>query len=101
MSTTSSSNARPTGAQSRVHLGAAYYPEHWPEDRWTQDIQLMREAGLTVARLAEFAWSTLEPVEGEFHLGIGFRWHCVRAGDTYCRAACVAGAATPRPAGCR
>jgi len=42
-----------------VHLGAAYYPEHWPEDRWTKDIQLMREAGLTVARLAEFAWSTL------------------------------------------
>ena len=67
MSTTSPSNARPPGA-SRVHLGAAYYPEHWPEDRWTKDIQLMREAGLTVARLAEFAWSTLEPAEGEFHL---------------------------------
>jgi beta-galactosidase len=30
----------------------------------------MREAGLTVARLAEFAWSTLEPERGEFR----FNW---------------------------
>ncbi|MBM4464494.1 MAG: beta-galactosidase [Chloroflexi bacterium] len=51
-----------------LHLGAAYYPEHWPEERWPEDIRLMREAGLTVARLAEFAWSTLEPAEGDFHL---------------------------------
>ncbi len=54
-------------SSARLHLGAAYYPEHWPEDRWPEDIRLMREAGLTVARLAEFAWSTLEPAEGEFH----------------------------------
>jgi beta-galactosidase len=51
----------------RLHLGAAYYPEHWPEDRWPEDVRLMREAGLTVVRMAEFAWSTLEPAEGEFH----------------------------------
>lgn len=51
----------------RLHLGAAYYPEHWPEERWTEDIRLMREAGFTVVRMAEFAWSTLEPAEGEFH----------------------------------
>jgi len=57
----------PSPASARLHLGAAYYPEHWPEERWPQDIRLMREAGLTVARLAEFAWSTLEPAEGEFH----------------------------------
>jgi beta-galactosidase len=43
-----------------LHLGANYYPEHWPEDRWREDIRLMREAGMTVARIAEFAWSTLE-----------------------------------------
>jgi len=57
----------PSPPSSRLHLGAAYYPEHWPEDRWPEDIRLMREAGLTVARLAEFAWSTLEPAEGDFH----------------------------------
>jgi beta-galactosidase len=50
----------------RLHLGAAYYPEHWPEERWPEDIRLMREAGFTVVRLAEFAWSALEPADGEF-----------------------------------
>jgi beta-galactosidase len=58
-----------TSSSSRLHLGAAYYPEHWPEVRWPEEIRLMREAGLTVARMAEFAWSTLEPAEGEFHFG--------------------------------
>ncbi|MBN1994773.1 MAG: beta-galactosidase [Anaerolineae bacterium] len=51
----------------RLHLGAAYYPEQWPEERWPKDIRLMQEAGFTVVRLAEFAWSTLEPCAGEFH----------------------------------
>jgi beta-galactosidase len=55
---------------SRLHLGAAYYPEHWPEERWPEDIRLMRAAGLTVVRMAEFAWSTMEPSEGKFK----FEW---------------------------
>ncbi len=53
---------------SRLHLGAAYYPEHWPEARWPEDIRLMNSAGLTVVRMGEFAWSALEPAEGEFDL---------------------------------
>lgn len=61
--------AFPTPSSPRLHLGAAYYPEHWPEERWAEDIRLMRQAGLTVVRMAEFAWSTLEPAEGEFHFG--------------------------------
>jgi beta-galactosidase len=55
---------------SRLHLGASYYPEHWPEERWPEDIRLMREAGLSVARMGEFAWSSLEPAAGEFR----FEW---------------------------
>ena len=54
----------------KLHLGAAYYPEHWPEERWAEDIRLMAEAGFTVARMGEFAWSTFEPAEGEFQ----FAW---------------------------
>lgn len=50
----------------KIHFGAAYYPEHWPEDRWPEDIRLMKAAGFTVARMGEFAWSTFEPAEGEF-----------------------------------
>jgi beta-galactosidase len=45
------------------HFGVDYYPEHWPEERWTEDARLMAEAGFTVVRLAEFAWSRMEPRE--------------------------------------
>ena len=51
-----------------IHIGAAYYPEHWPESRWPEDIRLMKEAGLTVTRMAEFAWSSMEPAPGDFKL---------------------------------
>jgi beta-galactosidase len=53
---------------SRLHLGASYYPEHWPEERWPEDIRLMKEAGLSVVRMGEFAWSSLEPSAGDFCL---------------------------------
>jgi beta-galactosidase len=46
--------------------GADYYPEHWPEERWPEDARLMAEAGLNIVRMAEFAWSWLEPQEGVF-----------------------------------
>ena len=47
-------------------LGVCYYPEHWPSDRWAQDAQLMREAGLEWVRIGEFAWSLLEPQPGVY-----------------------------------
>lgn len=53
----------------RLWVGAAYYPEHWPESRWAEDIRLMKEAGFNVVRMAEFAWSTLEPSAGKFEFG--------------------------------
>ncbi|WP_085307976.1 beta-galactosidase [Planktotalea arctica] len=49
-------------------LGVCYYPEHWPEDRWTIDAAQMVEAGLTWVRIGEFAWSRLEPTPGDLHL---------------------------------
>jgi len=48
------------------HFGADYYPEQWPEERWPEDARLMSEAGFNVIRLAEFAWSKMEPNEGKF-----------------------------------
>ncbi|CAA9367249.1 MAG: GH42, partial [uncultured Chloroflexia bacterium] len=47
-------------------FGVDYYPEHWPEARWATDAQMMREIGINTVRLAEFAWSRLEPHEGRF-----------------------------------
>ncbi len=54
----------------KLHLGSAYYPEHWPEERWPADIHLMKAAGFTVARVGEFAWSTFEPAEDKYD----FEW---------------------------
>ncbi|MEO1969306.1 MAG: beta-galactosidase [Sphingomonadaceae bacterium] len=51
-------------------FGAAWYPEQWPETRWDTDLTLMRKAGFNTVRIGEFAWSTIEPREGEFH----FAW---------------------------
>ncbi len=49
-----------------MRVGVDYYPEHWPEERWPVDARLMREAGLSVVRLAEFAWCRMEPIEGQY-----------------------------------
>jgi beta-galactosidase len=46
--------------------GADYYPEHWPEERWSEDARLMAAASFNVVRLAEFTWSLMEPKEGQF-----------------------------------
>ncbi|MFO7680422.1 MAG: beta-galactosidase [Chloroflexota bacterium] len=48
------------------YFGADYYPEHWPQERWAEDARLMAEAGMNVVRMAEFAWSLLEPENGRF-----------------------------------
>jgi len=50
-------------------LGVCYYPEHWPEEIWTEDAARMAGAGLTWVRIGEFAWSRIEPSEGRFDWG--------------------------------
>ena len=49
-----------------IHLGAAWYPEQWPESQWERDLQLMQDAHFNVVRIGEFAWSSLEPSEGHY-----------------------------------
>jgi beta-galactosidase len=53
-------------SSSPILLGAAWYPEQWPESRWDADLQLMQDAHLHVVRVGEFAWSAMEPSEGHF-----------------------------------
>lgn len=47
-------------------LGAAWYPEQWPESRWDADLSLMEQAHFNVVRVGEFAWSTMEPSENHY-----------------------------------
>ncbi len=53
-----------------MRMGVDYYPEQWSRELWQQDIDLMAETGVKVVRLAEFAWSVLEPEEDTFD----FEW---------------------------
>lgn len=64
-----------------LSLGTAWYPEQWPESRWDSDLLLMERAHVTFARLTEFAWSAMEPSEGQFDL----TWleHAVRAAERH------------------
>jgi len=48
------------------YLGAAYYPEDWPLEQIDYDIALMKEVGMNTMRIAEFAWSCMEPQEGQY-----------------------------------
>jgi len=49
-----------------MYFGVDYYPEHWTKERWAIDAKMMKEANMNVVRLAEFAWSKLEPKEGQY-----------------------------------
>ena len=47
-------------------LGVCYYPEHWPEDMWISDAKSMYKNGIRWVRIAEFAWSRIEPEPKKF-----------------------------------
>jgi beta-galactosidase len=49
-------------------LGVSWYPEQWPESRWDTDLDLMQKAGIRVVRVGEYAWSSMEPSEGQYDL---------------------------------
>lgn len=51
---------------SKLHLGASWYPEMWPESEWAGDVAKMQELGFTLIRLFEFAWKRFEPSEGVY-----------------------------------
>lgn len=49
-----------------MQLGVCYYPEQWPRTMWADDAKRMVELGITHVRIAEFAWSRMEPRAGVF-----------------------------------
>ncbi len=52
--------------QQQILFGAAYYEEYSPYDRLDEDVKMMKATGITVVRIAESTWSTLEPKPGVF-----------------------------------
>jgi beta-galactosidase len=49
-----------------MQLGVCYYPEQWPESYWRSDASRMVAMGISHVRIAEFAWSLIEPQPGQF-----------------------------------
>ncbi len=47
-------------------FGTAYYPDHWPEEEWYDDLSHIRDAGITLVRFGEFSWSWYEPQPEEY-----------------------------------
>ncbi|MFB9277571.1 beta-galactosidase [Cohnella cellulosilytica] len=59
-------NGEHVGYGAGLKFGVDYYPEHCPREAWEWDADGMRDMGIDLARLAEFAWAKLEPEEGRF-----------------------------------
>lgn len=53
----------------RIGFGGDYNPEQWPEEVWQEDMQLMKEAAVSVATVGVFSWAHVEPRPGEFDFG--------------------------------
>ncbi len=50
----------------KIDVGTAYYPEVWTLDEIKEDALRMKKIGVTSIRIGEFAWSHMEPTEGNF-----------------------------------
>ena len=50
----------------KLLYGVAYYDEYMPYERLDRDIQMMKDAGINVVRIAESTWSTVEPQDGVY-----------------------------------
>jgi Beta-galactosidase len=50
-------------------FGGDYSPEQWPEETWSDDVALMREAGVNLVSVGIFSWAILEPAQGSYDFG--------------------------------
>ena len=50
--------------------GADYNPEQWYPEIWDRDMELMQQANCNEMTVGIFAWSTLEPQEGEYDFSL-------------------------------
>jgi beta-galactosidase len=49
-----------------IAFGCDYNPEQWDPSVWTEDVRLMREAGVDLVAINIFGWAQLEPVQGQY-----------------------------------
>ncbi|GBF08174.1 beta-galactosidase family [Deinococcus aerius] len=78
---------------SHLELGVCDYPEHVPQGCWSEYAQAQKALGLRFVRIAEFAWSRLEPQPGQYE----WRW-LDEAVETYAAAGLQVVLCTPTAA---
>ncbi|WP_372714913.1 beta-galactosidase, partial [Ilyobacter sp.] len=49
-----------------MYFGVDYYPEHWDIDLIDSDLKRMKEMGVNIVRIGEFAWHLMEKEEGKY-----------------------------------
>lgn len=52
---------RGDGPNGPIAFGGDYNPEQWPEEVWTEDARLMREAGVNLVTVGVFSWARIQP----------------------------------------
>jgi beta-galactosidase len=52
-----------------IAYGGDYNPEQWPASVRLEDLELMKEAGVSFLSVGIFSWALLEPSEGEYDFG--------------------------------
>jgi len=50
-----------------MYLGVDYYPEHWDDSMIDEDLKRMKDMGVNIIRIGEFAWHLMEPTEGDYN----------------------------------
>ncbi|HUL35807.1 MAG TPA: beta-galactosidase [Candidatus Eisenbacteria bacterium] len=58
--------AAPSSSSAPLLFGVDYYPDQTDESLWEEDARRMADFGVTNVRIAEFAWSLMEPSEGHY-----------------------------------
>ena len=49
-----------------MRIGVYYYPEAWPQSQWERDISNIKKLNLEFVHMGEFAWTFMEPKEGQY-----------------------------------
>jgi len=50
----------------KIRIGCAWYPEALDKEQIKADVEAMAACGISLVRIGEFAWSRLEPAEGQY-----------------------------------
>ncbi|MFP3089852.1 beta-galactosidase [Treponema sp. TIM-1] len=78
-----------------IPLGICYYPEHWDKKLWADDLRRMKETGISVIRIGDYAWSVYERTEGVFTFDLFDEFLALASKEGMCIIMCTSSVAPP------